>query len=243
MVVAPAPRAQGIDPKAPPANAGPPNAAPPSSATLETPVIPEPAPTAADHGFSLGARVGWAFPIGSISAGDTLSSNFSGMLPVVVDAGYRVGRQVYLGGSFQWAAVFVSSDVCPRNLTCSGNDLKVGVNVLWHFKSLMNGGGWAGRFDPWVGLGIGYEWTITHLETLAGDKASETNHGIEYANLQLGTDYEVSGALRVGPFSSLSIAEYLWQRHNEATGSTSFTLPDRTLHFWLTVGIRGQYDL
>src|SRR5204863_609873 len=53
---------------------------------------------ASQRGLSLGLRTGWAFPMGALEKADRQSSNFSGMLPVWFDAGYRWSEQFYAGG-------------------------------------------------------------------------------------------------------------------------------------------------
>jgi len=165
------------------------------------------------------------------------------MLPVWFDAGYRWSDQFYTGAYFQWAALFVSDEVCPKKLfTCSADDLRFGLNVHWHFKRLIEHGDWAGAFDPWVGLGTGYESALTHVETLLGAKSQETNHGFEYANVQLGGDY-VGGSFHVGAFATLAIAEYVRRAHTTPSGTEGFVIPDPAVHFWFFLGVRGQYDL
>jgi hypothetical protein len=203
--------------------------------------VPPASPPGPDQGISVGLRAGWAFPMGALKKGESLRSNFSGMIPVWLDAGYRISRQFYLGAYFQWAAVFVSDEVCPKNLSCSANDLRFGINVHWHFKWLIHEGKWAGRFDPWVGIGTGYETAVAHLSVPSGASSSETNHGFEYGNLQLGGDF-VASPMRIGLFTTFSLAQYLRRTHTVPTGSPSYSIPDPAVHFWLMFGLRGQYD-
>jgi hypothetical protein len=195
-----------------------------------------------ERGVSLGLRTGWALPMGALAKGDPQRSNFTGMLPLWIDAGYRFSDQIYLGAYFQWAALFVADDFCPKILKCSADDLRFGINAHWHFKRLIEHGDWAGAFDPWVGLGTGYESALEHVETLSGAKSQETNHGFEYANVQLGGDY-VGGSLHVGAFASLAIAEYVRRAHTTPNGTEGFVIPDPAVHYWFFLGVRGQYDL
>jgi hypothetical protein len=164
------------------------------------------------------------------------------MIPIWLDGGYRVSRQFYLGGYFQWAPAFVSGDSCPSNVSCSAYDFRVGANVHWHFKWLFGSGRWAGAFDPWVGVGSGYESAVIHLESPAGAKSHQSFNAFEYGNVQLGADW-VSGTLHLGAFTSLSLAEYLETTQTNPTGSHSYSIPDPALHWWFNVGLRGLYDL
>jgi hypothetical protein len=164
------------------------------------------------------------------------------MLPVWLDAGYRLSRQFYVGAYFQLAPAFVASDVCPKNLSCSAYDVRAGANVHWHFKWAIGGGAWAGAFDPWVGIGTGYENASIHLATQWGARSQQSYSAFEYGNLQLGADY-AGGPLHLGGFFALSLAEFLGLTQNNPSGSDSFAIPEPALHLWFILGLRGQYDL
>src|SRR5262245_32141392 len=68
-----------LQPTAPPVQ---PTAAPVQPTAPPVQPTAAPAPAVSDQGISVGLRIGWAFPIGSLEKGDSLRSNFSGMLPV-----------------------------------------------------------------------------------------------------------------------------------------------------------------
>jgi len=223
-------------------------AEPPAPVTQESiPPPPEPAAppyaaaTSSDRGLSFGVRTGWSFPIGALQKNDSMRSNFTGMVPIWLDAGYRASKHLYLGAYFQLGPLFVSDDVC-RNLSCSGSDLRFGINAHWHFKWIIDGGAWAGRFDPWIGIGTGYESATARLSTPAGARSSETDYGFEYGNIQLGGDYQAD-QWRLGPFASLSVAQYARLSRDEPTGSPSYDIEHPTAHLWLSFGLRFQYDL
>src|SRR4051794_17101118 len=80
---APAPAPEVVVPAAPPVSTSPP------SPEIATPATVSPSAPRAT-GFSLGLRLAYAFPLGSLSKNDALSSNLSGMLPLWLDAGYRL---------------------------------------------------------------------------------------------------------------------------------------------------------
>jgi hypothetical protein len=201
-----------------------------------------PAAVATERGVSVGVRTGWSLPIGALEKGDSMRSNFTGMVPIWLDAGYRLSKHLYLGAYFQWGPVFVADEVCPRNLSCSASDLRFGINAHWHFKWIIAGGAWAGRFDPWVGLGAGYEGVTVHLSTPQGARSSETDYGFEYGNFQLGGDY-LGGAWRLGLFASLSAAQYTRRSFVEPSPSSVYDIEHPTAHLWLGFGVRFQYDL
>src|SRR6266508_4981332 len=157
-----------------------------------------------------------------------MQANFDGMVPLWFDAGYRLSEQFYAGGYFQWGFALVSEEVCPRPLLrCKSTDLRFGLEVHWHFKSLVNRGSWAGAFDPWVGLGAGYESTIIQLS--AGEaKSHQTDEGFEFGHLQLGGDYAGLAPWRIGAFTSLAIAEYTNRTTGTPAGSASSRSEEHT---------------
>jgi hypothetical protein len=191
-----------------------------------------------DRGISVGLRAGFAFPIGLLAKGDDLSANVTGMVPIWLDAGYRLSRAFYVGAYAGWGFGSVSGQVCPAPLSCSANDLRLGVDAHLHLAALI---GLAAPVDPWVGVGTGYESTTLHLET-QGTKASETDRGFEFGNVQLGADYTGFGAVRVGGFFTLTLAQYSSRSLEDASGTKDYT-PERAFHLWLMLGVRGQYDL
>jgi hypothetical protein len=213
-----------------------------TSAPPAAPLQP-PSERAADRpGVSVGLRVAWGFPIGSVATDDRLGSNFSGILPIWFDAGYRISPAIYVGGYFQWAVGFISSDVCVAPLTaCSGDDVRFGLNLHWHVKSALGAGAWAEEFDPWLGVGAGYEIASITLER-GGDKSKVNYRGFEFASLQVGGDYLGLGSMRLGPFVSFSLGEYTRTTVSVPTGPTSHSINDPALHAWLMLGLRGQYD-
>jgi hypothetical protein len=214
-----------------------------SSVRAEQNDAPPPEPKAADRsGVSLGLRVGWGFPIGKVQADDPLGSNFNGILPIWFDAGYRIIPELYVGGYFQWAVGFVSNDVCVAPLTsCSGDDVRFGLNVHWHVKSALGAGAWSQHFDPWIGVGAGYEIATITLER-GSDKSHVNYRGFEFGSLQLGGDYLGLGSMRLGGFASISLGEYTRTTVSVPTGANAFAISDPAVHSWLMLGVRGQYD-
>jgi hypothetical protein len=164
------------------------------------------------------------------------------MLPIWLDAGYRLSRHFYAGAYFQVAPAFVASEVCPKNLSCSAYDIRAGANLHWHIKWAFANGAWAGAFDPWLGIGTGYEGAYIHLETQFGARSQESYKAFEYANLQFGLDY-APGPLHLGGFFATSLAQFLSVTQTNPISSDSFAIPDPALHLWFILGLRGQYDL
>lgn len=187
-------------------------------------------PAEASTGPELGARVGYMIPLGSSVKDASLGDTVSGALPLMLDAGYRFLPQLYVGLYGQFAFAFLSDKACPGGASCSGNDLRFGVNVHYHFTS---GQPW----DVWVGAGAGYEILNYKISTQAGS-ADGSARGLELANLQLGFDYFVEPQVRVGPFVGFSFGQYSSVSLNGSSGDVK----DKALHEWLSFGVRGAFD-
>jgi outer membrane protein len=215
---------------------------------------------ASPTGLEVGVRTGYGLPLGhttgapaaNLPAGSTgpASSNLSdlviGQLPFWLDAGYRLSPEIYVGGFMQYAVTFPASNgstgCALTGASCSGNDIQAGVDLQYHFPRA--------SYDPWVGVGVGYEWLNTSLSA-SGQSGGIQIAGWQFLNLQVGCDLKVGSNVSVGPFAMLSVGVYDY-------ASTSGALPPavlgqeydireghgyEALHEWLTFGVRGAYDI
>ncbi len=218
---------------------------------LTTPAVAE-----QESGFAFGARTGYALPMGeeqgtvsgppgSRDAGLAidLPDDLSGMIPLWLDVGYRIHPNFYVGAFFQYGVGFLNKDhhaACSQ-VDCSARDIRFGANLHYHISP-------AASFDPWLGAGIGYE-ILTIKNSLFGQSAetSRTLKGFEFLDLQVGGDFRVSEHFVLGPFVSFSIGEYTsWSMTTTAAGVTtteSGDLKNTGPHEWLTIGLRGQFNL
>jgi outer membrane protein W len=196
-----------------------------------------------DHGVELGLRLGYGIPAGKEgampgTANANLSDDVSGIVPIQVDAGYRVNQNVYLGGVFQYAPGIVGSggnSVCQGGVDCSVSNMRLGLNLNYHF-------GINTSFDPWVGLGVGYEWLM--LSASQGSTSADlTGSGFEFANLQLGGDIPVSPNVVVGPFFAVSIGQYRSTSISGGGMSLDQDLNPKSIHEWFMFGVRFAYDV
>lgn len=201
-------------------------------------------------GIELGLRTGYSLPLGSVGNAATtapagsaqsldMSTLFSGRLPIWLDAGYRITPNIYVGAFFQYGIVFPASNAttgCGNNqVSCSGHDLQFGVGAHFHFLP-------DEVFDPWAGLGIGYE-SATLSQSVGTQSGDTTVSGFQFLNLQLGGDYKAMPNLGIGPFVSLSLGEYSSASVTAGAQSVSADIPNKALHEWLTFGVRGAYDI
>ena len=183
------------------------------------------------HGLEFGVRAGYGFGlINGEGSGDPPDFyRISKLIPLWADLGYRIHPNWYVGALFQFG-IAQGLEGCKYFApppSCSGNDLRFGVNVHYHFRPNR-------KLDPWVGVGAGYE--IAHLKfTFPRDNLSVKFSGFEFVNLQLGVDYRVFSAVAIGPFVAFTMAQYSDEFAN-TTGSNK-------LHGWLMLGIRGAFDI
>ena len=218
-----------------------------SLAASGTALAADPSPT----GVEVGLRLGYSIPLGKASGDQTvggqtvpgvnLSDIASSRIPIWIDAGYRFNPNMYVGAFLQYGFVSLASNygggACQQNgVSCSAHDIQFGAMFAYHLMPDQT-------IDPWGGVGIGYE-TLSGSATVNGQDAGGGSYkGLQFLNLQLGADYKVMPNLGVGPFLSFSLGSY-----SSATATANGQSQDvqnfqSGLHEWLTLGVRGAYDI
>jgi outer membrane protein W len=207
-----------------------------------------PSVAAAQSGAEIGVRTGYAFAAGHTGAlansnDQNLGDWISGQWPIWVDAGYRFNPNWYLGGYVQYGFGFVNDDRqtgCRNaNVDCSASDTRLGVMGRYHFVP-------AWQFSPWVGLGVGYEWTSLSVHESVLSTTTDTSwSGFEFANIQVGADYQIASRFLLGPFLSLSFGQYRNTSTTISRGSSSSTsdqdLAKESIHEWILIGVRAAF--
>jgi outer membrane protein W len=224
-------------------DAAPEGAAAPASAPGQAPVA---APAPARGAIEIGLRLGVGFPLGheGATAGDTndkLSDDVKLIVPIAIDAGYRINPNVYVGLLFQYGFGIVNTDsssgaACGgAGVSCSASDLRLGVDLHFHFAPGQS-------FDPWLGVGAGYEWLFLDVSD-GGISGSITATGFEFGNVQLGGDIPIAPNFAVGPFVSLSFGQYSNVSVSQGGASMDMSITSKSFHEWLEFGVRGVYDI
>ncbi len=182
-----------------------------------------------DSGPSLGARAGYAIPVGDASAGISLGNVVAGLVPVQLDAAWRFDASWRLGMYFQYGLARIAGDFCPVGASCSGTQLRLGVQGAYALAT--------GSPIPWIGIGLGAEWQTA---TVSADGARSTLRllGFEVVDLQAGVDWRASSAFAIGPFASAGLGQY----RTVISGGTSANLAT-ALHGWLRLGVKATFDL
>jgi len=203
-----------------------------------------------DRGFALGLRAGYSIPLGHAEGSEygerpKMSEVFKGAIPLQVEAGYFFNSNVYLGAYFQYAPVLIADD-CGSDVSCSANQMRFGINASYHFRA-------GEKFMPWMGLGIGYE--MLNVKASSSEAGVETTlgtsaRGIEFAALQAGADYRINDTFSIGPYVSLAAGVYQTSTSSleiknapiigDVSESNSESIDNKTVHAWLSGGVRMQ---
>ncbi|HEX8794171.1 MAG TPA: hypothetical protein VF765_24680 [Polyangiaceae bacterium] len=202
-------------------------------------------------GIEVGLRSGYAIPLGNLvgaPSGQTapnLSDTISGMVPIWLDAGYRLNPNMMIGAFFQYGLAFTNngtkslfSGCGTSGVSCSANDLMFGAQFHYHFMPDQT-------IDPWAGIGVGYEILNGSASQGGQSLGGASFNGFQFVNLQVGGDYKVMPNLGVGPFIAFSLGEYSGCSFNGPNGQSAgtCTINNSAMHEWLTFGIRGAYDI
>lgn len=200
-------------------------------------------------GFDLGLTVGFALPYGDAvgGTGGAHDAVVSSLVPVVVDAGYRINRMFTIGLFGQYAIAQLKSGECPQGASCLGTFIAAGAEAICHLPV-------AGRLAPRFGAGVGYEWLqidISEPDLATTLTSSTTFRGAMLGLFEVGFDYRLAPELALGPIISFSFARYdrtssmisIADNTTTTLPSSSMEIPMKTVHEWLMIGVRGVFSL
>jgi outer membrane protein with beta-barrel domain len=188
-------------------------------------------PAAAQAQWTIGARTGYAIPLGDADGSAAMSDITTGQIPLQLDIGYRLpNTALTLGGYVSYgfgSAAGLTKDACDfAGESCSTSTFRIGAQLLYSLAQPNQ------TTLPWIGVGLGYD--SLKLSASGGDV---TTSGIEFI-LQGGLDWRLSPQFTLGGFASLSFGQY--NDISDSTG-TSGSITDKRTHEWLTIGIRGAF--
>lgn len=182
-------------------------------------------------GPQAGVRVGYAIPGGQAAASvdfkDLPGGPGAGMIPIQIDAGYRLGKYVYAGwyGSVGFLLQTESSPdkkgSCPKGLYCTSQNFRTGLLAQFHIVP-------AGVVDPWIEVGAGYE--VLRTSVVSDVRALK---GWELINVAVGLDVKDGKHGSLGPFAGFSMGSF------SSYGGAD--IPNRANHSWVFVGLHGSY--
>lgn len=202
----------------------------------------------AQTGFQMAFRTGFAVPLGSVADDDALgfapfgsadmSDTVSTHVPLIVDIGGKLSKNVFLGGYLGLAFGGVggtSADRCDRGgFDCSSAGFRFGAQVHYQFLP-------AEKMNPWVGYGIGFESLalVAENERTGQDTAFGVG-GFEFAHIMAGLDFRLSHGFGIGPFLDFSMGTYSAFRFETdvADLDDEGSIEETALHEWLMLGAR-----
>jgi opacity protein-like surface antigen len=199
-------------------------------------------PVASKAQVSLSLRAGFAPAMGDAANGLKMSDTWKSQIPVQLDAIYSINKNVGIGGYFSYGFGQVGKGFAGEcdvpGVSCSGSVLRLGVEGIYSFNAV-------NQLLPWLGAGIGYEFGNYTAEG-GGAKMDVTFDGFEFLNLQGGADYQISSNFSAGPYLMLSFGQY---SNGKVTNNVdpsfngSGSINDKSMHEWLSFGIRGKFDI
>ncbi len=183
--------------------------------------------------IALDLKTGYAIPTGDVVSGSSLSSTYSGAIPLEAAGRWRFTPNLSAGVYFQWNPAFVKSSACDAGASCSGYDMRLGVEVAYAFMP-------DGSYNPWVSLGTGWEWTGLSVSA-GGVTVKPSLNGWEYFNVQGGVDFPLSKLFAIGPYVGYFGGSYTTV--SDGSGS-SISVPsgNRAFHGWFQFGAKATFS-
>jgi hypothetical protein len=228
---------------------------------VATPVVAAdteaPAPARIGGRLHFALRTGYGFPLGKYAnvqalAGvrdddNAIRDDTYGVIPIWFDAGYRLGDHLLLGAYFMFGIVVPKTAPaanplgggCPEGFDCSATGIRLGVQAQYSFAP-------EAALDPWLGVGVGYEWVGTQLDGEVFSfpfEATTRYSGPDLLQLQGGVDFHTRSIFSVGPFGSVSAMRYTTCSLTLAGDESRCELEEGGWHGWLVFGLRGVVEL
>jgi hypothetical protein len=207
----------------------------------------------------LGLRSGYGFSGGRLSEdGSALSDAVAGQVPIQLDIGALLENGLYFGAYGQYGFGVLGStiaDACNEaqsaypsaEISCSASDVRVGIAFEYH-----HGAGKKRKpFDPWFGIGSGFEFVSFKVAAQDGDSAAtltQSAEGFEYISGHLGVDYALADWFAVGPYFSITVGSYGSAEQScegdcEGVPTTSGDIANTSLHTWAFFGLHALFQL
>jgi hypothetical protein len=195
--------------------------------------------------FEAAVRAGVGIPIGNAvgettrsPSGLSLSDLVAWSVPLELELGARIGP-AFVGGYASYAFAKTGSAL-EVGTARSASNVRIGFEMLWHL-------GPDRPVDPWLGLGVGYEWLNLSISG-SGGTIYGSARGFEWANLQLGIDFLLGRNFRLGPFVQSRVAQYdtgslglVSSQGTDVSGTSDIV--SKTVHLWIDVGLRFAFLL
>ena len=190
-------------------------------------------------GIDLGLQVGFGVPQGRLNESIPLVLNevISSVVPIAVDAGYRVDDRIAVGLLFQYGILRFrdAGEACGARTDCRGSVISVAAQATLHAPV-----SWP--FVPWLRLGGGYEWLRMRMTGDFMNAFSDLDlrlRGWMFGFADLGADHALLPRVALGPFVGVSVGRYNFG----AYGAPEMPLIYKRVHGWVVFGVRGAFNL
>lgn len=205
------------------------------------------------RGFEIGLRAGIGMGVGAVvhsartNEDAKLLDNGTIMVPLTLELGFRPDPHFYVGafGSWSWISPRKADNSFCTDATdsCSASLSVVGADVRFHPMPLM-------AYDPWVSLGVGYEW-LNNRTTQGPVEVKSMFRGMQWVDLGLGADFTVAPHVTIGPYLHGALAQSMNYKTSisgagPASGDRDGSIDDlgeKRVHLWLALGVRGAFTL
>jgi hypothetical protein len=178
---------------------------------------------------------------------NSVSDDTHGVIPLWLDIGYRILPSLTLGTYLVYGLAVPKSAAandplgggCPQGVECFATGVRAGIQARYSLSP-------KGRVDPWLAVGVGYEWINVQLK---GDVAgfsidwSTSHFGPEFVHLQTGVDLRQLDLGTLGPFIALSALRYSGCAADINGQSVKCELLKEAYHGWFVFGVRGALEL
>jgi hypothetical protein len=192
----------------------------------------------AERGLQLGARLGYALPVGAVANDPSLSTSMNRLetasVPIGIDVGFRLSPRVYVGGTFAWGPGIAPNTPgnCPANASCFRQDAQLRAEARFYLAPER-------RVGWWMSVGAGWE-LAAFSQSAQGSSATATLTGPVFPDLELGFDVRRE-ARGIGPYVGLSLAEFVTHGQSPAETPVPTWIGSPSVHMWFVLGLRGAY--
>jgi outer membrane protein len=175
----------------------------------------------------LGLRVGVGAAAGSAARNVPMSEVVPVQYPVQLDL---LAREGPLAAGAYGSLALATAGRCP-GASCSAWAARVGLQATWTFARPRGPA-------PWAGVASGYEWIGE--DRRQGGTVTTRYRGFEVLAVQGGAEWRLWDRVALGPYALLSVGRYARYALDTGLAQTSVAIPDRAIHAWFHVGVRGR---
>lgn len=200
------------------------------------------APMVTTAQLTLGVRAGAAFPLGDLEEGRPVDERLARAFPLEASVGWRLspGVEVGLQGGY---GIGSKADGWTSDCSATAGDCRV---HLWTVAARGEVATKMGDLLPFAAATLGWEWEVERWETSA-DNWERTSRSGWLAGLEAGADLPITEGLHLGGFVGASVGQFGALSVTGETAGYGYEdagqVPGPALHGWLSIGLRGKFNL